>query len=213
MKQFLWTVFLTSGLHAATLTVPITPASAFDGAFQGFDPRLGTLLSVSFDFTETIDSLVTNSGASPETYAFDASIAGFDEFGLEIDSPNGNEILFHVMASQSFSGSLAAASSVDLILQATNSATQTTDLGQYLSTGTLRTDAGGVLDTGANLVGGNDIQVHFGPGTGPTGTVTYTFDAATPEPSSSLLLSSGALFMAHLLRRSKRDRAKPGDQQ
>jgi hypothetical protein len=150
----------------------------------------GTITSAQFDILNTFDQ----EGPAPLTlnlYAYSGSIAS-------LDAGTAGTTGYAALSSGTFLGSVTVAggSTNELFVNLNSSALSA-----------IQSAEGADFAIAGNVAGSTNVDFLFGSSSAPSQLVLTTPNSATPEPSSLLLLASGALGLGGILRRKGKQAA------
>jgi hypothetical protein len=182
-----------------SVTMSGTPSGATDlssaVSFAGFNSSLGTLnsvtISLSADVVGTVNVANWSASAKTGTVSLDA-LLGFGTGSVASTFYTGN------VYTQSYS--LASGDSVDLggVKTVAGSVSYSTGLAYFLTSSVTGTAGVKAL---SHSVGGEDVDTWFITSALSSGTVTYNYTAAVPEPETYGMLLAGLGLVGAIARR------------
>jgi hypothetical protein len=206
---------LTEGPLTTSTPIALT-LTDFSGnlAFAEFDPSLGTLDSVTFTLSSTLQTVLTVTNNSPSASTGNARTELAVNLGLtnlsnsDLDYVSANFSYSLAPGGQLTSGTLAAASVPVRGFTDSNSTqiyTSVDVLNEFTGPGTLNLGVSTTTFTDLSNSGGNTAEGQT-TSASITGTVSYTYTTpsapSVPEPASMLLMGSAMLGLGLLRKRS-----------
>jgi len=192
-----------------TTSTPISPTSTdwIDTlSFAQFNPALGTLDSVTLDFSSTLTTTlsVTNQDdlLDSKGYAVTELVINVQDTGSNLNANTLDLLSSHFNYSSLAPGDTATSG---LLTKSQNDGgniyTSSPILSEFTGFGNIILDAGTLTTTGVFYTGGSAAAIQASDAN-LTGTVTYTY--TVPEPSTYALLFGGLglLFLVHRTRRT-----------
>ena len=156
-----------------------------------FDSALGTLTGVTFQLTSLITGTITMQGTLIETQS-----------GLACSTPNGVSTTVGVSGVNSNLNTSININFPGIVVTPANNCLGTSPYSQAVNMGPVAGQGQITAYSGAGTLPFTFTSVGItNPNWVGTLTVQYSFDAATPEPSSAVLLFGGILGIAALRRR------------
>ena len=202
---------IQSGTYTTTTPIPYSLTDWIGTLqFPKFDPALGTLTEVDISLTGAmqtqltvlnVDSELPSSGHTNTHLLFTVQDAGLNLHDPGIDM-SGPSFAYSLNAGDSLSSGVLTKS-----LSSTGIYTAPAILAEFTGTGVFSLDAGTFTETALFSTGGNTESEQMTDAS-LTGTVTYEYDSAVPEPVTmvSALLAVGGLggYVRHRTKIGKR---------